>query len=128
MFPITALTAALVVPIYLALSARVIIYRRTNLISLSDKGDKDLRQRIRAHANFNEYAPFILVLMGFQEAQGAPAALLYLLAAMLIFGRLLHAYAFWVHPMKMQLRFWGMFLSLSCLIISCLSLLVLSIL
>jgi uncharacterized membrane protein YecN with MAPEG domain len=45
------------------LSLRVVAVRRTSRISLGDGGDAELLARIRAHANFAEYVPFLLVLV-----------------------------------------------------------------
>ena len=112
MLPITSLYAGLLAFIFLALAFRVIAFRRSNLVSLGDGDSKDLRQRSRAHGNFAEYAPIGLVLLACIELQGAPALAVHILGLMLFAGRLLHAAAFWVHPMIMKFRAFGMLLTL----------------
>lgn len=61
--------------------------------SLGDGGDPVMLRRIRAHANFAEYVPLVLVLMGFLEISGVAAWGLHLMGAALLLGRLLHGYA-----------------------------------
>lgn len=112
MLPITSLYAGLLALIFLALSSRVIVFRRGNQVSLGDGESKDLRQRNRAHGNFAEYAPLGLILLACVELQGAPALVVHILGLMLFLGRLLHAIAFWVHPMIMKFRVYGMLLTL----------------
>ena len=115
MLPITSLYVGLLTLIYLALAYRVIFYRRTNKVSLGDGESKDLRQRVRAHGNFAEYAPLGLVVLACVELQGAPSIAVHVLGLMLFAGRLLHALAFWVHPMNFTYRTYGMILSLTVL-------------
>lgn len=61
--------------------------------SLGDGGNPAMLRRIRAHANFAEYVPLVLVLMGFLEISGVAAWGLHLIGAALLLGRLLHGYA-----------------------------------
>jgi uncharacterized membrane protein YecN with MAPEG domain len=64
--------AALIALLYVALSWYVIAYHRANLISLGDTGDKALLKRIRAKANYAEYAPFgLILLLIYSESNGA---------------------------------------------------------
>jgi len=95
MLPITSLYAGLLALVFLALSWRVIAFRRGNQVSLGDGESKDLRQRNRAHGNFAEYAPLGLIILACVELQGAPALAVHALGLMLFLGRLLHAIAFW---------------------------------
>jgi uncharacterized membrane protein YecN with MAPEG domain len=62
--PITALFAGLLAPLYIVLALRVIGSRRSARVALGDGGDPALTRRMRVHANFAEYAPFTLLLMG----------------------------------------------------------------
>ena len=111
MLPITSLYVGGLAFIFLALSFRVIAFRRANKVSLGDADSKDLRQRTRGQANFAEYTPFGILVLACVELQGAPAIAVHLLGAMLFFGRLLHAMAFWVHPMNFNYRIAGMLLT-----------------
>ena len=79
---------------FLVLSIRVIQGRMgPGNPSLGDGGNPMLLRRIRGHANFAEYVPLILVLMGFLELSGLPGWVLHVLGATLLAGRLLHGYA-----------------------------------
>ncbi len=123
MLNITSIYASLLALIFLAVSWRVIMYRRGNKVSLGDGDSKDLRQRIRAQANFTEYTPIALILLACIELQGAPAIAIHLLGLMLLVGRALHARAFWVHPMIMPFRVAGMLLTLLMILLSAIGLL-----
>jgi uncharacterized membrane protein YecN with MAPEG domain len=61
--------------------------------SLGDGGDPKVLRLMRGHANFAEYVPLILVLMGLLELNGLPKWALHGLGATLLAGRLLHGYA-----------------------------------
>lgn len=94
MLPITTLTAALLGLCLFWLALQVIKLRRRHHVSLGDKGHKDLALAIRAHANFTEYAPISLILLGLAELNGGHPLVLAGFAAFLLAGRLLHAWAF----------------------------------
>lgn len=79
---------------FLVLSIKVILGRGKGGPSLGDGGDLAMQRRIRAHANFAEYTPLILVLIGFLEINGCAAWIIHSLGASLLAGRLLHGYAF----------------------------------
>ncbi|WP_295509392.1 MAPEG family protein [uncultured Sulfitobacter sp.] len=111
--PITSLYAALTALVFLALSWRVIRYRRANVISLGDSGDKNLLKRMRAQANCAEYAPLALILMMLSELNGAPPVALHTMGAAFVAGRVLHAYGFASTPQKIILRQAGMALTLA---------------
>lgn len=120
---ITPIYAGLLALLFIALSWWVIRYRRANLISLGDNDDKALRKRMRAQANFVEYAPIGLILLLLTELQGAPALALHALGLCLLAGRCLHAYGFSSTPQKMILRQVGMALTLLMIVLSALGLL-----
>lgn len=80
---------------FLVLSIRVIQGRMgAGNPSLGDGGNPMMLRRIRGHANFAEYVPLILVLMGFLELSGLPKWVLHVLGITLLTGRLLHGYTF----------------------------------
>ena len=120
---ITPLYAALTTVIFLILSARVVTYRRAHLISLGDTGDKNLLKRMRAQANWVEYAPLGLLLLMMAEMQGTPGWVVHLLGASLTFGRLLHAIGFASTPQKIILRQIGMLFTLLSIVLCALGLL-----
>lgn len=123
MLPITSVFAALIALLYLTLTARVIRYRRGNLISLGDHGDKALETRMRAHGNCAEYAPFGLILLALVEMAGAPTIAVILLGLLLLVGRVVHGVGFWGERPVMKLRVLGMVLTLVMILISALGLL-----
>ncbi len=109
---ITPLYAAALTLVFIALSARVILYRRANQIGLGDQGDKGLLKRIRAQGNCAEYAPMGVLLMLLVELQNAQHIWLHGIGTLLLAGRLLHAVGFSARPPIMALRVWGMILTL----------------
>lgn len=90
--PITALVAALLAPLYILLTFRVINLRRSARVAIGDGGDTALVRRMRVHANFAENVPYALILMGLAEGLGSPRKNLYAIGACLVIGRLSHAY------------------------------------
>ncbi|MCV6585201.1 MAG: MAPEG family protein [Marinibacterium sp.] len=115
---VTPIYAALIAVIFLALSFRVIAYRRAHGVSLGDDDSPVLRTRIRAQGNAAEYAPLGVILLLIAELQGAPVALLHGLGLMLVVGRAMHAVAFGDTQMKFKLRAPGMVLTLTMLMIT----------
>ncbi len=89
---ITAFYASLLVPLFLLLSVRIVRMRFGARVSIGDGGDKELLRRIRVHANFAEYVPFALVLMGLAESLALDARLLHGAGVVLLLGRAAHAY------------------------------------
>ncbi|WP_341234222.1 MAPEG family protein [uncultured Sulfitobacter sp.] len=121
--PITSIYAALTALIFLTLSIRVIIYRRANIISLGDSGDKNLLKRMRAQANCAEYAPLALILLMLSELAGAPSLALHVLGILLVAGRALHAIGFASTPQKIILRQLGMAMNIAMITFAALGLL-----
>jgi uncharacterized protein len=69
----------------------VVGYRRAKTgIQFFDEGDVTLRRRMRAHANFTETVPIVLIAMTASEQAGAPAWLLIVGGGLLLLGRALH--------------------------------------
>jgi uncharacterized protein len=89
----TALYAAPLVLLFMALSAYVIVYRRGNRLPLGDAGDAgdaELLARIRAQGNCAEYMPVGLILLLIAE-QAGPGVLFHLAGITLLVGRFVHA-------------------------------------
>jgi uncharacterized membrane protein YecN with MAPEG domain len=90
---VTLIYAGLLSIWFLVLSIRVIQYRGKASINLGDGGDPVMQRRIRAHGNFAEYVPLILLMMGFLELRHASIYLLHALGATLLVARVLHGIA-----------------------------------
>jgi uncharacterized membrane protein YecN with MAPEG domain len=106
--PITALYASLLALIFLALSVRVIGFRRVVRIGLGDGGDTALLRRVRVHANFAEYVPLCLILIGLAESLRAPSLLLHGLGGLLLAARMSHAFGVSRQPETFAWRVAGM--------------------
>jgi len=112
---ITGLYAALLVVLFIVLSARVIVARRTEKISLGHGEDEMLLRRTRAQANCAEYAPFGILMMAIAETLSAPFWLIHIMGLLLVIGRVMHAYGVGGPDMNMRWRVWGMILTLTSL-------------
>ena len=103
---ITLLYAGLLSLWLLVLSGRVIAIRSQG-ISLGDGGNPVLLRRIRAHGNFAEYVPMILVMIGFLELSQLSSVLIHIMGETLLVARLLHGYALSFSESFKFGRFWG---------------------
>ena len=90
--PITAIYAGLLAIFALVLSARAGSYRGKAQVSIlyGDPVNWELAQRVRAHQNFLEYVPMILILMGVSELNGASSTWLHSAGALLLVARIAH--------------------------------------
>jgi uncharacterized membrane protein YecN with MAPEG domain len=88
---ITPLYAAALAVLFLVLSVRVIVKRRTSDIGFGAPQDSDLERRVRVHANFAEYVPLALILLAMAELRGASPLWLHIGGAILLIGRIVHA-------------------------------------
>src|SRR5687768_16218024 len=59
-------------------------------VVFGDGGDEVLRRRMRAFGNFIKYTPICLILLALIEAQGAATSWLWITAALLVGGRVIH--------------------------------------
>ncbi len=94
---ITITTAGLCGLLLFVLSVRVSMVRVSAKINLGDGGDLLLLSRVRAQANFVEYVPLILILMGLVEAQLSmvethPSLTLGVIGIALVLCRIAHAW------------------------------------
>ena len=116
MLAITTLTASILSILYFSMSAKIIKLRKRYRISIGGAGHKDLEMAIRAHGNFAEYTPIVLLLMLCAEANKANGIMLLILAVLFILGRICHAYAFIFNKYHFKLRTIGMLLTFFILI------------
>ncbi len=115
---ITPLYAGLLALWFLVLSARVI--QKRDKVSLGDGGDPHLLRRIRGHANFAEYVPLILLMIGMLELGGMRAWVLHLLGATLLLARVLHGVALSFTDKWKFGRFYGTLLTFILLLVGAL--------
>ncbi|MDD3764064.1 MAG: MAPEG family protein [Nevskiales bacterium] len=115
---ITPLYAGLLALWFLVLSARVI--QKRDKVSLGDGGDPHLLRRIRGHANFAEYVPLILLMIGMLELGGMRAWVLHLLGATLLVARVLHGVALSFTDKWKFGRFYGTLLTFILLLVGAL--------
>ena len=114
---ITAIYAALLGLLFFFLSFMVTKHRWRASVSLGDGNDAGLGQAIRAQANFAEYVPMILILLGLAEVFSASNGLMHGLGGGLLLGRVLHAYGM-SQPRAMHItRKLGMVLTWSSLLV-----------
>jgi len=103
---VTPLYAGLLALWFLVLSARV-VRRRHAGIYLGDGGDPAMLRVIRGHANFAEYVPLALLMMGMLEVTRFSIYVLHALGVVLLASRLLHGYALSFTQHSSFGRFWG---------------------
>jgi uncharacterized protein len=115
---VAPLYAVPMVALFIALSARVIIYRRGNRIPLGDAGDRALLLRIRAQANCAEYMPFGLLLLMMAELSGAGLPGLHLAGLSLTIGRFVHALHLSYLPTRYTMRVVGIILTFSAYLLA----------
>lgn len=117
MVTITPIYAVLLSIIFLVLSARVIVARRTLKIAYGSGDDRDTEAAIRAQSNWSEYVPICLILLLLAELQGVAGLWLHLSGAILLVGRVLHGYGMGFNRKFFQGRVYGTALTLSALIL-----------
>lgn len=89
---VTPIYAALLALLLIVLSTRVVMYRRQNRVDIGDQGHPRLQRLVRAQANFIEYVPITILLLGMLELAGASAAGLHTLGTVLFLARLAHGF------------------------------------
>lgn len=89
---ITALYAAILGLLLIALSARCARLRGKTHIGIGYEGSDELSRAVRVHGNFIEYVPIAVTLMALVELNGGPSLLVHGLGLALVIGRLLHAW------------------------------------
>jgi uncharacterized protein len=99
MITVTILYAGLLGLMSLVLSAASGIMRGKKNIDAGDGGDRDQLFAMRRHANFVEYVPLALILIGLLEFKGVASNFIHYLGAALLVGRVLHA-AFFTQGVK----------------------------
>lgn len=90
--PVTAVTTALFSLFNLRLSWGVVSLRQSKKVNLGTGGHDSLDRAIRAHGNFCEYAPWMVLELAMLEINGCPKNFLMGLATVMGLAR----YAHWI--------------------------------
>lgn len=88
--PATLATAAACAFINLWLAVRVGQVRTSEKVSLGDGGNVAVIARMRAHANFSEFAPIVLILMALIELAKGPSLWGWGVGAVFVVARIAH--------------------------------------
>jgi uncharacterized membrane protein YecN with MAPEG domain len=99
---VTPLYAGVLALWFVILSARVVNLRRRGVL-FGDNGEIGVIRIVREHANFAEYVPLALLLMGFLEVNHYSIYVLHALGVMLVVARLFHGFAL---SFGLKMRFW----------------------
>jgi len=90
--PITLVIAAAAGLINLWLAIRASAVRVKGKVMNGDGGNPLMLQRMRAHANFTEYAPFVLILIAVIELARGSSPWLWAVGLAFVLGRLAHLF------------------------------------
>jgi len=113
---ITLISAASLAFINIWLAVRVMVVRYRGQISIGHGGDSLAETRMRAHANFTEYVPIALILMGLIELQGGNGTLLWAIGVALVVSRILHPFGM-ERPVPNVFRAGGFLLTLGATLV-----------
>ena len=120
---VTPIYAAFLALLFVGLSVRTLSLRRKLQVAVGDAGNIELLRASRVHANFAEYVPLCILLLGLCEVQGARPAVLHIAFASLVLARVAHAYGVSQVRERFGFRVFGVAVTLSLLILSSLFLL-----
>lgn len=91
MLPIALTTAAAAALLNVWLAIRVGQVRTKHKVLMGDGGNDAVIARMRAHANFVEYTPIVLILIALIELARGSTTWLWIVALVYLVGRVLHA-------------------------------------
>jgi uncharacterized membrane protein YecN with MAPEG domain len=89
---VTSGYAAVLALIFFALSVWVVAGRAGFKVNHGDGDNPTLNRRIRAHGNFAEYVPLILILVALLEARATSSYIIHALLLPLVIARALHPF------------------------------------
>lgn len=87
---LTAAGAAALINIWLAIRCGQV--RTKEKISVGDGGNEALTRRMRAHSNFVEFTPFVLILIALIEMANGTSTWLWAVSGLYMIARLAHAF------------------------------------
>jgi uncharacterized membrane protein YecN with MAPEG domain len=105
--PITLTFAGACALLHIWLAARVSRLRAAHKVSIGDGGNEQLIRRMRAHANYGENMPIVLIMIGLIELAGGDARILWAAGIVFILSRILHGFGM-DQPSPSRLRMIGM--------------------
>jgi uncharacterized membrane protein YecN with MAPEG domain len=105
--PVTLATAACATFLNIWLGWRIARLRNEYKVSVGDGGHELLLRRMRAQANYIEFAPFFLILLGGLELSGGNRPALAAIAAVFILARIAHGFGMDGGPLQ-RWRMYGM--------------------
>jgi uncharacterized membrane protein YecN with MAPEG domain len=88
--PVTLVIAAACGVINIWLALRLVRGRLRDKILTGDGGDPAMIAGMRAHSNFTEYAPIVLILMALIELARGPLVALWAIGAVFVLARIAH--------------------------------------
>ena len=115
MLTASPLYAGLLTLLFVFLSARVILARRSERVSIGTGGNDKVERAMRVQANCMEYSGFFLILLVCADLLGTPVWLLHLFGAGFLAGRVAHAYGLSTEAAPSTARVGGMVISLTLL-------------
>lgn len=101
--PISLVFAGVFALLNLWLAYRCVTIRINGPGGVGDLGIPILRARMRAHANYVEYTPFVLILIALHEYAGGSARLLGAAGGVYVISRIFHAFGIERPKFTMQL-------------------------
>lgn len=90
--PVALVTAGAAALINFWLGLRIGRLRISEKVMVGDGGNPRLIARMRAHLNFAEYAPIVLILIALVEMARGTQFWLWIVALLFVVGRVLHAF------------------------------------
>jgi uncharacterized membrane protein YecN with MAPEG domain len=115
---VVLLYAGLLALLFVGLSVRTLLMRRTLRIGIGDAGNEAMLRAMRVHSNFAEYVPLSLLLIYFVEATGASAPFVHALGASVVVGRTSHAFGVSQLKENYAFRIVGMTFTLAPIIVA----------
>jgi uncharacterized membrane protein YecN with MAPEG domain len=101
--PITLTFAGAAAILHIWLAARVSRMRVAHKVSIGDGGAEPLVRRMRAHANYGENMPIVLIMIGLIELAGGDPRILWAAGIIFILARILHGFGMdQPHPSRLR--------------------------
>lgn len=110
---ITTVLASILGALFFKMTLAVVNQRKSLKIALGSGEDETLLQYTSAHNNFSQYVPMLLILFYLNEINAfLPKPILFVVAILIVMGRVLHYRALTAKKMSFKLRVRGMQLTL----------------